>query len=102
MQLTQSMYRQVVRASNGWYPHLFGGPIPVKSLRRVPTSTGIYIATSHDLRVRYVGQANRLRISSGVAARISSHPLTGKRRHWAFMWIVPLDPDTPAEVLNAI
>lgn len=59
----------------------------------------VYIAADCANVVRYVGSARR---NGSVADRIQEHVLNGRADYWTRLMVVPLQPDTEADLVRKI
>jgi hypothetical protein len=75
--------------------------VKLQNVRERRGGVGIYFCCGLDTRLDYIGQTLRRHQPNGIARRVLSHSATHRSR-WRWIWVLPLHPEIPAEVMRAI
>jgi hypothetical protein len=101
--MNTARYRAICRYAGEWLDRPLPRAIPLDEITTITATSGVYVVCEPLGRVQYVGSVCRPDRTSGVAGRLREHLREGhKRLGWKTVWVVPLKPETPVEIVRSV
>src|SRR4051794_17369377 len=98
--MNPTRYRSVCRYAGTWLATPIPKAFEIDEITEITARSGVYIVCEPLERVQYVGSVHRPQHVAGVAERLREHLREGhKRLCWKTVWVVPLLPPTPRDVV---